>query len=219
MSLPELDGPRLAPLGGTARQLVVLVHGYGADGNDLIALGRMWQPRFADAAFVAPNAPETVPGGPGHQWFAVDRLDPVTAESGVTAAAPALEAFIDAELKAQAVGPENLVLLGFSQGAMMALHVGLRRAVPPRLILAFSGMLAGKAPVPPPGGAYPPVFLSHGDSDTVIPPQLMFVALGALQQAGAPVDWHLATNTAHGIDPGSLDLGAKFLEGTLGPKT
>jgi phospholipase/carboxylesterase len=219
MSLPQLDGPRLAPLSGIARQLVVLVHGYGADGNDLIELGRMWQARFPDAAFAAPNAPETVPGGAGRQWFAIDRLDPVTAESGVAAAAPALEAFIDTELKAQRLGAEDLVLLGFSQGAMMALHVGLRRAVPPRLILSYSGFLAGKAPVPPPGGAYPPVFLSHGDSDTVIPPQLMFVALGALQQAGVPVDWHLASNTAHGIDPGSLDLGAKFLEGTLGPKS
>lgn len=219
MSLPQLDGPRLAPLGGTARQLVVLVHGFGADGNDLIELGRMWQARFPDAAFVAPNAPETVPAGAGYQWFTIDRLDPVSAESGVIAAAPALEAFIDAELKAQGLGPEELVLLGFSQGAMMALHIGLRRPVPPRLILSYSGFLAGKVPVPPPAGAYPPVFLSHGDSDTVIPPQLMFVALGMLQQAGVAVDWHLASNTAHGIDPASLDLGARFLEGTLAPKT
>jgi phospholipase/carboxylesterase len=219
MSLPPLDGPRLPALGGTARQLVVLVHGYGADGNDLIELGRMWQARFPDAAFVAPNAPQNVPGGAGYQWFPIDRLDPAAAEAGVIAAAPALDAFIDAELAAQGLGPADLVLLGFSQGAMMALHIGLRRAVPPRLVLSFSGLLAGKAPVPPPGGAYPPVFLSHGDSDTVIPPQLMFVALGALQQVGATVEWHLASNTAHGIDPGSLDLGARFLEGVLAPKT
>jgi phospholipase/carboxylesterase len=219
MSLPQLDGPRLPALGGTARQLVVLVHGYGADGNDLIELGRMWQARFPDAAFAAPNAPQNVPGGAGYQWFPIDRLDPASAEAGVIAAAPALEAFIDAELKAQALGSEDLVLLGFSQGAMMALHIGLSRAVPPRLVLSFSGLLAGKAPMPPPGGTYPPVFLSHGDSDTVIPPQLMFTALGALQQIGAPVEWHLAPNTAHGIDPGSLDLGARALEGALGLET
>lgn len=212
MSLPLLDGPRLAPLNGTAARLVVLIHGYGSDGNDLIALGQAWQTRFPDAAFVSPNAPEQAPQGPGYQWFPLTRLDPAETETGCIAAAPALNAFIDAELAANKLGPEDLVLLGFSQGAMLALHVGLGRKVPPLGVMAYSGLLAGRIPQPAPGGLYPPVFLSHGDSDQVVPPQMMFIALGALQQVGAGVDWHLARNTGHGIDPESLELGAQFLK-------
>jgi len=215
MSLPQLDGPRLAPISGTARQLIVLLHGYGADGNDLIALGQVWQARFPDAAFVSPNAPQPAPAGPGRQWFALERIDPNEYVVGADAAQPGLDAFLDAELKAQKVAPENLVLMGFSQGAMMALHAGLRRTVPPAAILAYSGLLPGRVPTPAPGGSYPPVFISHGDSDTVVAPQAMFLAAGALQQAEASVDWHLARNTGHGIDPESLELGAKFVEAVL----
>ncbi len=218
MSSPELNGPRLAPVSGTARMLIVLLHGYGADGNDLIGLGRAWQSRFPDAAFAAPDAPERAPGSPGYQWFALTNLNPEETERGVEAAAPALDAFIDAELKAQNVAPENLALLGFSQGAMMALHVGLRRKVPPVSILSYSGLLAGRAPMPAPGGVYPPVFLSHGDSDQVVPPQMLFLAAGALMQIGAEIDWHLARETGHGIDPESLELGAQFLRNAAAPK-
>jgi phospholipase/carboxylesterase len=218
MSLPVLDGPRLAPVNGTARLLVVLVHGFGADGKDLIALGGAWQARFPDAAFFAPNAPDPAPSGPGFQWFALTDFNPEETERGADAAIPALEAAIDAELKARDLGPEKLVLLGFSQGAMMALHVGLRRTRPPLAILCYSGLLAGRVPMPAPGGTYPPVFLSHGDSDTVVPPQMMFLAAGGLIQAGVEIDWHLARNTSHGIDPESLELGAKFLQNALVPK-
>ncbi len=217
MSLPVLDGHRLAPVSGTARLLIVLLHGYGADGNDLISLGRAWQARFPDAAFFAPNAPEPVSGSAGFQWFALSDLNPEETERGAAAAAPALAAAIDAELTALKLGPEKLALLGFSQGAMMALHVGLRQARPPLAILSYSGLLAGRAPMPAPGGAYPPVFLSHGDSDQVVPPQMMFLAAGALLQVGAEIDWHLARDTGHGIDPESLELGAKFLQNILVP--
>jgi phospholipase/carboxylesterase len=169
--------------------------------------------QFPSAAFVAPNAADLAPGSPkGRQWFPLSRLDPVETEAGVALAAPTLNAFLDAELAAQKLAPENLVLLGFSQGAMMALHAGFGRPVPPAAILAYSGLLASRIPQPPAGGAYPPVFLNHGDSDQVVPPQMMFIALGALQQAGAPVDWHLARGTPHGIDPESLELGAAFLK-------
>jgi phospholipase/carboxylesterase len=207
-----LDGPRLAPISGTARQLIVLVHGYGADGNDLISLGQVWQQALPDAAFVAPHAPDRIPDGPGgFQWFPLNRVETSETEPGAEAAAPALERFIDAELAATGVAPEKLVLVGFSQGAMMALYAGLRRKIAPAAILAYSGLLPGRIPQPSPAGAYPPVFISHGDSDTVVPPQLMFVALGALQQCGVAVDWHLARNIAHGIDPESLELGGQFL--------
>jgi len=206
-----LDGPRIAPLSGTARQLIVLVHGYGADGSDLIELGRSWQQALPDAAFAAPHAPHPAPGTPGHQWFAIGNLSPQDVEPGASAAAPALEAFIEAELKATGVAPDRLALVGFSQGSMMALYTGLRRKTAPAAILAYSGLLAGRIPQPAAGGSYPPVFLSHGDSDTVVPPQLLFVAVGALQQVGATLDWHLARNIGHGIDPESLELGGQFL--------
>jgi predicted esterase len=98
---------------------------------------------------------------------------------------------------------------------MMALYAGLRRTAAPAGILAYSSLLPGRVPMPAPGGHYPPVFISHGDSDTVVAPQAMFLAVGALQQAEVTVDWHLARSTGHGIDPESLELGAKFLEASL----
>jgi phospholipase/carboxylesterase len=210
--MSALDGPRLAPLSGTARQLVVLVHGYGADGNDLISLGQVWQQALPDAAFAAPNAPQRVPEAPaGFQWFTLNRMETNETEQGAAAALPGLESFIEAELAATGVAPDKLILVGFSQGAMMALYAGLRRKTAPAAILAFSGLMPGRIPQPSPAGAYPPVFISHGDSDTVVPPQLMFLALGALQQVGAEVEWHLARNVPHGIDPESLELGGQFI--------
>jgi phospholipase/carboxylesterase len=210
--MSALDGPRLAPLSGTARQLVVLVHGYGADGQDLISLGQVWQQALPDAAFAAPNAPQRVPEAPaGFQWFTLNRMETNETEQGAAVALPGLESFIEAELAATGVAPDKLILVGFSQGAMMALYAGLRRKIAPAAILAFSGLMPGRIPQPSPAGAYPPVFLSHGDSDTVVPPQLMFLALGALQQVGAEVDWHLARNVPHGIDPESLELAGQFI--------
>ena len=212
------DTPRLAPLSGTARQLVVLVHGYGADGNDLLSLGQSWQQALPDAAFASPNAPMPVPGASGYQWFPLRTLDNNDVTPGAASAAPGLDAFIDAELAAQGVAPENLVLIGFSQGAMMALYVGLRRKVAPAAIIAYSGQLPGRIPQPAPAGHYPTVFISHGDSDNVVPPQLMFVAIGAMQQADVTVEWHLARGVGHGIDPESLELGGQFLLKALAGK-
>jgi phospholipase/carboxylesterase len=211
MSLQQLDGPRLAPASGTARQLVVLVHGYGADGNDLISLGQQWRDLLPDAAFVLPHAPDRVPGAPsGFQWFPISRIDPHDMQKGVETAGPILDVFLDGELARLGLGPERLALVGFSQGTMLSLQVGLRRAVPPAAIIGFSGMLAGR--VPERAGAYPPVFLAHGDLDQVIPAQTLFLAVGALQQAGVTVQWHLARGIGHGIDPQGLALAGQFLK-------
>ena len=144
----ELDGPRLSPRSGTARQLVIFLHGYGADGNDLIEIGRAWQPLLPDAAFVSPHAPEACGQAPvGRQWFALTFRDPNERWVGVNKAAPVLERFIDAELARHRLPPQALALVGFSQGTMMALHVGLRRAVAPAAIVGYSGLLV----VPPQG--------------------------------------------------------------------
>ena len=126
---------------------MVLVHGYGADGNDLIGLAPHWQQLLPGAAFVAPDAPDRVPGAPsGFQWFPISRIDPHEMHEGVDGARRrASDAFLDAELARLGLPPERLVLAGFSQGTMLSLHLGLRRAVPPAAIVGFSGLLAGAA--------------------------------------------------------------------------
>ncbi len=183
----DLDGPRLEPrAGGAARQLVVFLHGYGADGNDLIDIGRAWQGLMPNAAFVSPHAPEPCGQAPtGRQWFALTFRDPNERWLGVNKAAPTLERFLDAELERRKLPPSALALVGFSQGTMMALHVGLRRAVPPIAIVGYSGLLV----VPPDADpekfagaikARPPVLLIHGDRDDLIPPQALFHAAGGL---------------------------------------
>ena len=179
----SLNGPRLAPAsGGRAKQLVVFLHGYGADGNDLIGLGRHWAGLLPDAAFVSPHAPEPCAMNPfgGRQWFALTFRDPSERWRGVQKAGPVLNAFLDAELAAHGLGDDALALVGFSQGTMMALHVGLRRARPPAGIVGYSGMLAGVEHLPGQISARPPVLLIHGDADEVIPVEAMVQALSLI---------------------------------------
>jgi phospholipase/carboxylesterase len=197
----------MAPARGPATHLVVLVHGYGADGQDLLGLANHWQGLLPTVAFAAPNAPARIPGGPGYQWFPISRIDPHEMKKGVEAAGPALDEYLDAELARLGLTPERLALVGFSQGTMLSLAVGLRRKVQPAAIVGFSGLLAG----PPPEGEFPPILLTHGDSDQVIPPQAMFLAAGQLGLAGAAVQWHLAGGMGHGIDPEGLSMAGQFL--------
>lgn len=213
----ELDGPRINPRSGSARLLVVFLHGYGADGNDLIELGRAWQPLLPQAAFVAPHAPEPCGQAPvGRQWFSLTFRDPNERWVGVNKAAPVLERFLDAELKRHNLSPSALALVGFSQGTMMALHVGLRRAVPPAAIVGYSGLLV----LPPDGNpetaladikSRPPVLLVHGDQDELIPAQALFAAAQGLAAFGVPAEWHLSPDVGHGIDPEGLRHGGEFL--------
>jgi phospholipase/carboxylesterase len=206
-----LNGPRLPAARGRATHLVVLCHGYGADGKDLIGLAPHWQQLLPTVAFAAPNAPERCPGGAGYQWFPITRLDPEEARHGVIAAASSLEDFLDAELKRLDLPPERLMLAGFSQGTMMSLHVGLRRPVKPAAILGYSGMLAAPEALPELGSDAPPILLVHGDADTVIPVQALFAAAGALGRAGALLQWHVSRGMGHSIDPDGLRLGAILL--------
>jgi phospholipase/carboxylesterase len=201
-----LTGPRLPPARGTATHLVVLCHGYGSDGNDLIGLAPYWQRLLPTVAFAAPNAPERCAGA-GYQWFAISRLDPQEAKKGVEAAAASLDAFLDAELARLNLPGDRLALVGFSQGTMMSLHVGLRR--PAAAIVGFSGMLAGE-PAKLAADA-PPILLVHGDADPMIPAERMLAAAGALGRAGASVQWHLSAGLAHSIDETGLALGGTFL--------
>jgi phospholipase/carboxylesterase len=206
-----LDGPTIAPARGPATHLVVLVHGYGADGQDLIGLAQHWQELLPTVAFAAPNAPARIPGGPGYQWFPISRIDPHEMQKGVEAAGPTLDDYLDAELARLNLPPERLALVGFSQGTMLSLHLGLRRKVKPAAIVGFSGLLAGPVPASESGADIPPILLTHGDSDQVIPPQAMFLAASQLGRAGAAVQWHLAPGMGHGIDPEGLMLAGGFL--------
>ncbi len=208
----SLDGPRLPPAaGGAAKQLVVFLHGYGADGNDLIGLGREWAKLLPHAAFVSPHAPEPCAMSPmGRQWFNLTFREGGELERGVKHAAPVLNAFLDAELKRLNLGPRALALVGFSQGTMMALGVGLSRNPPPAAIVGYSGALASLEALPG-GGVGPAILLVHGDMDEVIPVDAMFLAREQLAKAGLPVEWHVAEGIGHGIDGEGLRLGGAFL--------
>lgn len=208
--MSTLDGPRVAAASGTAAQLIVLCHGYGSDGNDLIGLVPHWRNYLPHAAFVAPNAPQRHPLGPGYQWFPLSRIDPEEALRGTEAAAPLLDSFIDGELKRLGLAANKLALVGFSQGTMMSLYVGLRRTVAPAAIVGFSGVLVGADTVPA-RGARPPVLLVHGDADQVVPPQTLLMAANALAGLGVPVQWHMSKGLGHGIDGFGLALAGRFL--------
>jgi len=215
--MAELDGPRLEPRSGVARQLVVFLHGYGADGNDLIDIGRAWQGLLPDAAFVSLHAPRPCGQAPvGREWFPLTFRNPDERWTGVNQAAPKLDSFLDTELKRRRLPSTALALVGFSQGTMMALHVGLRRAVPPAGIVGYSGMF-----VMPENGdldsfateirSRPPVLLIHGDADQLIPVQALFHAAQGLSALNIPAEWHISAGTGHGIDQDGLRQGGEFL--------
>ncbi len=215
--MAELDGPRLEPRSGPARQLVVFLHGYGADGNDLIDIGRAWQGLLPHAAFVSPHAPRPCAQAPtGREWFPLGFRIPGERWEGVNAAAPGLDAFLDAELKRRNLPPSALALVGFSQGTMMALHVGLRRAVPPAAIVGYSGMLimpddAMSETFAAEIKSRPPVLLIHGDEDQLIPVQAVNHSAQGLAALEVPVQWHISAGVGHGIDQEGLRQGGEFL--------
>lgn len=207
-----LNGPRLAPARGTATHLIALCHGYGADGNDLIGLAPHWQRLLPTAAFVAPNAPERCAPSPnGYQWFPLSRIDLHELARGVETVAPLLDSFLDAELKRLNLAPDRLALVGFSQGTMMALHVGLRRKPMPLAIVGFSGLLVSPEKLPPLESTGPPILLTHGDADGTIPIAALFQSALALGRAGLGVRWHVARGLGHGIDSDGLALGGQLL--------
>ncbi len=220
--MPFSDSPRLAPRSGQARQLVVFLHGLGADGHDLIELGRQWRNWLPDAAFVAPHAPDPCDGAPmGRQWFPLSLRDPAEFWRGVNYAAPRLDAFLDAELAHHGLPASKLALVGFSQGTMMALHVGLRRATAPAAIVGYSGLVVlenGKAPESLAAAirSKPPILLVHGDQDDVLPVEMFFFTKEVLAAAEVPCQWHLSLGVSHGIDGEALRHGGLFLTQAFG---
>ncbi len=212
-----LDGPRLAPLsGGPARSLVIFLHGYGADGNDLIDIGRRWASTLPETAFVSPHAPEPCAEAPvGRQWFPLAAVDPHVLRQGVLAAAPVLNRFIDAELARHGLDEASLVLAGFSQGTMISLHVGPRRARAVAGIVGYSGLLPDPDFLGDEVKTRPPVLLVHGDNDPLIPPIALHAAAKVLRNEGFSVEEHVRPGLEHGIDEEGLRLGVAFAERVL----
>ncbi len=205
---------KIAPKSGAAKQLVVFLHGYGADGRDLIDIGRHWQTVLPDAAFISPDAPEPCGMSPmGRQWFELTMRDPDERWRGVNHAEANLLAMLDAELSNLKLNDTDLALVGFSQGTMMALHVGLRRKMSPACIVGYSGAL-----IMPRLGTFgntdlvkPPVLLIHGDQDEVIPVGALRASEKALVSLGISCETHISKGVGHGIDNVGLKLGGEFL--------
>jgi phospholipase/carboxylesterase len=208
-----LQGPGLPPAnGGKPRRLIVLLHGLGADGQDLIGLAPYFAQALPDAAFVSPNAPFACDMGPyGYQWFSVQDRDPARILAGVKVAAPILDHFLDTELARLGLTDAELALIGFSQGTMMSLYAGLRRPAACAAIVGFSGRLVAPEMLTAEIRSRPPVLLVHGDADPVVPYDSLAAAEKGLRADGVPVETHTRPGLGHGIDEEGISLAQAFL--------
>lgn len=216
-----LKAGRKEPQSGETRSAVVFLHGYGANGADLLGIADVLSEHLPDTLFVAPDAPETIPMMPtGLQWFPIPWIDGSSeeeSERGMNAAVNDLDAFLDALMVDEDLLPEQVVLFGFSQGTMMALHVAPRREDPVAGIVAFSGRLLSPDLLKDEVVSRPPILLVHGDADDVVPVQSLPEAAEALQEAGwKDVYAHIMKGTAHGIAPDGLSVALAFMRDKLG---
>ncbi len=216
-----LKAERKEPQSGETRSVVVFLHGYGANGADLLGLADVLGEHLPDTLFVAPDAPEACPGAPmGFQWFPIPWIDGSSeeeAERGMNAAVEDVNAFLDALLVDEDLLPEQTVLFGFSQGTMMSLHVAPRREDEIAGIVAFSGRILSPELLKDEAVSKPPVLLVHGDSDDMVPPQSLPEAAEALQEAGfKEVYAHVMKGTGHGIAPDGLSVALAFMRDKLG---
>ncbi len=216
-----LQAGRKEPVSGDVRSIVVFLHGYGANGADLLGLADPLGEHLPDTLFVAPDAPENIPMMPGgYQWFPIPWIDGSSeeeSERGMTAAVDDLNAFLDALMVDEDVLPEQVVLFGFSQGTMMSLHVAPRREDAVAGVVAFSGRLLRPELLADEVVVRPPVLLIHGDQDDVVPPQSLPQAAEALQGAGwQDVYAHVMKGTGHGIAPDGLSVALAFMRDKLG---
>ncbi|WP_439122216.1 alpha/beta hydrolase [Marivita sp.] len=211
-----LNAERKEPVSGETRSAVVFLHGYGANGADLLGLADPLGEHLPDTLFVAPDAPEACAGAPfGFQWFPIPWIDGSSEEesmSGMASAVNDLNAFLDALMVDEDLLPEQVVLFGFSQGTMMGLHVAPRREDPIAGMVAFSGRLLEPELLVDEVVSRFPILLVHGDQDDVVPPQSLPEAAEALQNAGwEDVFAHIMKGTAHGIAPDGLQVALAFM--------
>jgi phospholipase/carboxylesterase len=212
-----VNGASLQPLsGGAPKRIVLLLHGFGSSGADMIALAPAWQQAMPETLFLAPHAPQQGPMRGGYQWWPLGTLSPAALAAGAASAAPAINAFIDRKLEQYGLTEADLALTGFSQGTMMALHVGLRRARQVAAIVGYSGMLAGTADLRPETVSKPPILLIHGSQDNVVPAGAARVAEHELQSLGLSVKTHICVGLDHSVDLEGLKLGCAFVMDAFG---
>jgi phospholipase/carboxylesterase len=219
--IPRLSGPSRPPAsGGKPRRLVILLHGLGADGNDLIGLAPYWARLLPEAEFLSPNAPFPCDIAPyGYQWFSSQDRSPEAVLGGVRAAAPILDAFIDEALEERGLDSRELALVGFSQGTMMSLFVGLRRAAPIAGIVGFSGRLLAPELLAGELRSRPPILLVHGTEDPLVPYGSLAAAESTLKAAGVPVETLTSVGIGHSIDDQGVRRGGQFLKNVLNGTT
>jgi phospholipase/carboxylesterase len=211
--MPTLEAVHWGPASkAKPRQLVVLCHGLGADGFDLIDLAPSWQHACPDALFASVHAPFQHDSGFGRQWWSVANRSPAVMEAGARTAANYLHGFIDAELERLGLPGEAYAMMGFSQGSMVALFTGLRRPVAPRAILAFSGALIAPERLAADLANKAPVLIVHGEADDTVPASRSRDAEAALIAAQVPVEAHYLPRLGHGIDDSGISLGALALQ-------
>jgi phospholipase/carboxylesterase len=217
--MTTLTGPRFGPLApGAPRQLVVICHGVGANGQDLIALGPMLAAVLPHAVITAPDGPEAydmMPPGNGfggRQWFSLKDWRPEVMETGVRAARASLDRYLDDTLAELDIPPTEYALAGFSQGAMMALFTGLRRPIPPRAILAYSGMLLAPTELRDEIAHRARVLLVHGEEDEVVPSEASSVAADVLRALDVPVELMMRRGLGHSIDQEGIAEGGRVLQ-------
>jgi phospholipase/carboxylesterase len=213
--MAQLTGARLPPLAaGSPKSLVIILHGYGANGQTMSWLAEYWRTRLPSAAFRLPDAPGFRLMG-GRQWFPLNVRTGIERWRGVNRTAPLLDGYIQEELQAVGLSESDCVLAGFSQGAEMALHVGLRWKRRLAGLISYSGLLAGEESLAAEIRSRPPVLLIHGDQDTTIPVQALYFARDTLKFRGVPVEWHVLHGLGHRVDRQGAAFGARFLSALL----
>jgi phospholipase/carboxylesterase len=214
MTFPKIvNGASLKPRSGQPPEnIVLLLHGFGSSGSDMIALAPAWQEALPDTLFLAPHAPQRCGMmGAGYQWWGLSGFAPSALAAGAASAAPAVDAFIDRKLDQYGLTEADLALVGFSQGTMMALQIGLRRPRAVAAVVGYSGMLAGSAGLEHGSLPKPPVLLIHGTADPVVPVAALHMSESQLKHLGVNVTTHLSYGVAHNVDPVGLRLGRDFV--------